>query len=95
MKIKIADLSILHRVYLSFAVLIGVLIAGSMLNYSSQNQLNSALVSVTEEAAPIVLLANKLEVSLLSTNSNNGVAPTRCATPQRNQHGKSHWFHGV
>ncbi len=68
MKIKIADLSILHRVYLSFAVLIGVLIAGSMLNYSSQNQLNSALVSVTEEAAPIVLLANKLEVSLLSTN---------------------------
>ncbi len=68
MKIKIADLSILHRVYLSFAVLIGVLMAGSVLNYSSQNQLNEALVSVTEEAAPIVLLANKLEVSLLSTN---------------------------
>jgi methyl-accepting chemotaxis protein len=68
MKIKIADLSILHRVYLSFAVLIGVLMAGSVLNYSSQNQLNDALVSVTEEAAPIVLLANKLEVSLLSTN---------------------------
>ena len=68
MKIKIDDLSILHRVYLSFAVLIGVLVAGSMLNYSNQNQLNSALVSVTEEASPIVLLANKLEVSLLSTN---------------------------
>ena len=68
MKIKIDDLSILHRVYLSFAVLIGVLVAGSMLNYSSQNQLNAALVSVTEEASPIVLLANKLEVSLLSTN---------------------------
>ena len=68
MKIKIDDLSILHRVYLSFAVLIGVLVAGSMLNYANQNQLNSALVSVTEEASPIVLLANKLEVSLLSTN---------------------------
>ena len=68
MKIKIDDLSILRRVYLSFAVLIGVLVAGSMLNYSSQNQLNAALVSVTEEASPIVLLANKLEVSLLSTN---------------------------
>ena len=64
----LSDLSILHRVYLGFAVLIGVLIAGSVLNYLSQNRLNSALVSVTEEASPIVLLANKLEVSLLSTN---------------------------
>lgn len=68
MKIKISDLSILHRVYLSFAVLIGVLIGGSLLNYASQNQLNSALTSVTDEAAPAVLLANKLEVSLLSAN---------------------------
>lgn len=64
----LSDLSILHRVYLGFAVLIGVLVAGSVLNYVSQNRLNAALVSVTEEASPIVLMANKLEVSLLSTN---------------------------
>jgi len=68
MKLKIADLSILHRVYLGFAVLIGVLIAGSLFNFASQNQLNSALASVTSRATPMVLLASKLEVSLLSTN---------------------------
>ncbi|MGL4205982.1 MAG: methyl-accepting chemotaxis protein [Aeromonadaceae bacterium] len=68
MKINLSDLSILHRVYLGFAVLIGVLIGGSYFNYANQNELNNALTSVTEQASPIVLLANKLEVSLLSTN---------------------------
>lgn len=68
MKLKIADLSILHRVYLGFAVLIGVLVAGSIFNFASQNKLNSALESVTGRATPMVLLASKLEVSLLSTN---------------------------
>ena len=68
MKINLSDLSILHRVYLGFAVLIGVLIGGSYFNYANQNELNNALRSVTEQASPIVLSANKLEVSLLSTN---------------------------
>ena len=68
MKINLSDLSILHRVYLGFAVLIGVLIGGSYFNYANQNELNNALRSVTEQASPIVISANKLEVSLLSTN---------------------------
>ncbi len=68
MKIDISNLSILHRVYLGFAVLIGVLVVGSVLNYSSQNRLNAALTSVTEEASPIVVLSNRLEVSLLTTS---------------------------
>lgn len=68
MKINLSDLSILHRVYLGFAVLIGVLMSGSLFSYLNQNELNSALRSVTEEASPIVVSANRLEISLLSTN---------------------------
>ena len=68
MKINLSDLSILHRVYLGFAVLIGVLMSGSFFSYLNQNELNSALRSVAEEASPIVVSANRLEISLLYTN---------------------------
>ncbi|QFI54459.1 methyl-accepting chemotaxis protein [Aeromonas simiae] len=68
MKQTIANLSILQRVYLGFAILVLVMLASSALTFSSQNQLKQALTQVTEQSMPLVLASSQTQVALLSAN---------------------------
>ncbi|MDO2953619.1 methyl-accepting chemotaxis protein [Aeromonas simiae] len=68
MKQTIANLSILQRVYLGFAILVLVMLASSALTFSSQNQLKQALTQVTDQSMPLVLASSQTQVALLSAN---------------------------
>ena len=68
MKQTMSDLSILHRVYLGFAILVVVMLANSLLTFRSQETLGNTLDQVTGEAMPLVVASSQTQISLLSAN---------------------------
>lgn len=68
MKQTMSDLSILHRVYLGFAILVVVMLANSLLTFRSQETLGNTLDQVTGAAMPLVVASSQTQISLLSAN---------------------------
>lgn len=69
-KLNPRNISLLSRIYLSFAIVIAVFACSSILTYVTQDSIRTAFTSVEKQAQPVSMNAAKLEVAMLSTNQN-------------------------
>lgn len=67
-KTKLRNLSLLLRIYLSFAIVIIVFACSSVITYFTQNTISTAYSSVENESMPISTQAIRLEVAMYQAN---------------------------
>lgn len=62
------NLSLIHRIYLAFAVLLLLLVIGGLVTYSQSSRINGAFERVTADANVLVDAARQTQIALLAAN---------------------------